>query len=132
MSTVALSAPISSTSNAQRRQFRYYEEFIQSVNQLLQVRQKASRLKAMIAGFNEELAEATKPVIAATERLIAMRKVQRNIIATIECMTSTLPIIQLYCKAQAQLNSQRYDSSDFVRWNAWEAYTLADAGTTQL
>jgi hypothetical protein len=61
----------------------------------------------MISDFNTELGEATQPLIAATQRLIALRKVQRNIIATIECMASTLPIIHLYCKAQAQLNSKR-------------------------
>ena len=65
----------------------------------------------MIADFNAELGEATRPLVAATEKLIHMRRAQRNILATIECMSSTLPIIQLYCKANEQLQAKRYCST---------------------
>lgn len=87
---------------------KYYQGFIQSIDELLRVRSNAQSLKDIISEMGTTATTSAQPLIEASETLIALRKVQRNILTTIETLTNSLPIIQLYCKATSQLKEKKF------------------------
>eukprot|EP00040_Diaphanoeca_grandis_P007833 m.42503 g.42503 ORF g.42503 m.42503 type:complete len:889 (-) comp19135_c0_seq1:139-2805(-) len=87
---------------------RYYQSFITSIEKLLEVRKNAANLKESVHIMSNTVVSATKPLQSATERLILLRKTQRNILTTIDKLANILPVIQLYCKATSQLKEMKF------------------------
>jgi hypothetical protein len=78
---------------------KYYQGFIESIDELLKVRQSASELKEMIDEANESLKISGEELTEKMEKLVEFRQIQRNILTTIEALTNCLSVIQMYCKA---------------------------------
>eukprot|EP00051_Salpingoeca_urceolata_P029566 m.6941 g.6941 ORF g.6941 m.6941 type:complete len:806 (-) comp2777_c0_seq2:85-2502(-) len=87
---------------------KYYESFIESIEELLTVRSSASDLKELITDGNDRLLESGHELLKSTEDLVAKRLIQKNILTAIEALSACLPVLRLYCKAISQLKQERY------------------------
>ncbi|XP_038070937.1 exocyst complex component 6B-like isoform X2 [Patiria miniata] len=86
----------------------HYQGFVDSIGQLLKVRAIAERLKEEVLSTNRSLQRSGLPVIQQAEDLERTRKTHRNIVATVEHLQLCLPVLQMYCKLNEQMENKRY------------------------
>ncbi len=86
----------------------HYQGFVDSIGQLLKVRAIAEKLKEEILNTNRALQRSGMPVIQQAEELEKTRKMHRNIVATVEHLQLCLPVLQMYCKLNEQMEAKRY------------------------
>lgn len=86
----------------------HYQGFVDSVGELLKVRGFAESLKEEVLDTNKALQRSCQPVLKQGSELQKARKVLLNIAATTEHLQTCLPVLQVYCKLNDQINSKRY------------------------
>ncbi|XP_046959749.1 exocyst complex component 6 [Vanessa cardui] len=86
----------------------YYQGFIDSIRELLQVRSHAEELHAEISNVDANVKESTESLCSRAEELIKARRVELNIAATIEKMELCLPLLTTYSKLKTQVEAKRY------------------------
>ncbi|XP_013172247.1 PREDICTED: exocyst complex component 6 [Papilio xuthus] len=86
----------------------YYQGFIDSIRELLQVRSHAEELHAEISNVDANVKETTDSLCSRAEELIRARRVELNIAATIEKMELCLPLLTTYSKLKTQVDAKRY------------------------
>ena len=87
---------------------RYYQGFIESIDELLKVRQSAVELKEMIDEANESLKISGDELTDKMQKLVVFRQIQRNILITIEALANCLSVVQLYCKAVNHIKQNKF------------------------
>ncbi|XP_041977986.1 exocyst complex component 6 [Aricia agestis] len=86
----------------------YYQGFIESIRELLEVRSNAEELHAEISNVDANVKETTDGICERAEELIRARRVELNIAATIEKMELCLPLLTTYSKLKTQVEAKRY------------------------
>ncbi|CAH2231965.1 jg4026 [Pararge aegeria aegeria] len=86
----------------------YYQGFIDSIRELLQVRSHAEELHAEISNVDANVSESTESLCTRAEELIRARRVELNIASTIEKMELCLPLLTTYSKLKTQVEAKRY------------------------
>lgn len=70
----------------------YYQGFIESTKELLQVKTQAKVLNNQILELDKELKTASEGILARGNDLIKARKVEGSVAATIEGLTDCIPV----------------------------------------
>ncbi|XP_030842030.1 exocyst complex component 6B isoform X2 [Strongylocentrotus purpuratus] len=86
----------------------HYQGFVDSVGELLHVRAHAKKLKDGVLQTNQSLQKSGNPVIEKAEELHTTRTTLRNITATVDHLQTCLPVLEMYCKLNDQIESKRY------------------------
>ncbi|CAG4937135.1 unnamed protein product [Parnassius apollo] len=86
----------------------YYQGFIDSIRELLQVRSHAEELHAEISNVDSNVKDTTESLCSRADELIRARRVELNIAATIEKMELCLPLLTTYSKLKTQVDAKRY------------------------
>ncbi|EDQ87312.1 uncharacterized protein MONBRDRAFT_27374 [Monosiga brevicollis MX1] len=86
---------------------RNYQGFVESVQELLSVGEHADDLKLAARECSEGLQDAGEHLRQHNERLLAMRRQHRNVLAGLEALHVCRPAIVLYNQAQQQLREGR-------------------------
>ncbi|XP_013391854.1 exocyst complex component 6B isoform X2 [Lingula anatina] len=86
----------------------HYQGFIDSIRELLQVRNEAQNLKSEIEATNEELQKSSQILMKKGSELVTSRKIQRNIMAAVEHLELCLPVLEKFGKLREQMNDKRY------------------------
>lgn len=86
----------------------HYQGFIDSVRDLLRVRNDAVRLKQEVLGIDREVRLSSGRLISAAEQLVRARTVEANIAATIESLSLCLPVLQMFSKLSKQMREKKY------------------------
>ncbi|ORX51321.1 exocyst complex subunit Sec15-like protein [Hesseltinella vesiculosa] len=89
----------------------HYLEFVHAVDQLLKVRQDSIGLKTKITGVNQELQDTGKLVTERRREWMEARKVQQNVDEAILAVQTSLMVLELVNKADAQLEQHKYFST---------------------
>eukprot|EP00048_Salpingoeca_helianthica_P002068 m.54286 g.54286 ORF g.54286 m.54286 type:complete len:766 (+) comp11885_c0_seq3:1210-3507(+) len=87
---------------------KYYQGFIDSIEELLQVRPGASKLKELVVEAGQGLDQSGEALLQGTDDVVQWRTTQRNILLAIEALTNCLPVLKLFCKINTQLAAKRY------------------------
>ncbi|RUS18641.1 exocyst complex subunit Sec15-like-domain-containing protein [Endogone sp. FLAS-F59071] len=88
-----------------------YQEFVQSVDQLLKVRQGTIKLKDKIVGLNTEIHKTGSRLAAKKKELIETRRTQQNIDQAIETLQTSLLVLELANKVNTHMENQKYYSA---------------------
>ncbi len=86
----------------------HYQGFISSVRDLLQVRADAARLNREVVDIDRDVRASADKLAAKARDLVAARRVQRNIAATIESLSLCLPVLQMFTKLNKQMAERRF------------------------
>lgn len=86
----------------------YYQGFIDSIRELQQVENQASRLKKQVVQLNSNVQSVVAEVINAGEELVKARQVESNIQMAIDSLSLCLPALTSYSKLQKQMADKRY------------------------
>lgn len=86
----------------------YYQGFIESIRDLLQVRSHAQALYSEVKELNSNLHTVANGLYVHGDELLQGRQVERNIAAAVEKMTVCLPLMTTYAKLLTQVHSKRY------------------------
>ncbi|KAL3278260.1 hypothetical protein HHI36_013597 [Cryptolaemus montrouzieri] len=86
----------------------YYQGFIDSIRELLEVRSQAKKLNNNVTSLNNQLNTAAQGIIKSGNELIHGRKVQTNISLVIAQLNLWLPVLTTYSKLQKQISEKRY------------------------
>ncbi|XP_032523601.2 exocyst complex component 6 [Danaus plexippus] len=86
----------------------YYQGFIDSIRELLQVRSHAEELHSEISNVDANVKESSESLCNRAEELIRARRVELNIASTIEKMELCLPLLTTYSKLKTQVEAKRY------------------------
>ncbi|XP_072027569.1 exocyst complex component 6B-like isoform X2 [Amphiura filiformis] len=86
----------------------HYQGFVDSIGELLKVRKHAEKLKEGVLSTNKALQRSGQPVIQQADELDKTRRTQRNIVATVENLQLCLPVLEMYCKLNEQMDNKRY------------------------
>ncbi|XP_015781570.1 exocyst complex component 6B isoform X1 [Tetranychus urticae] len=85
-----------------------YQDFVDCIHDLLQVRPKADQLKKEIIEINRDVQKSSENVQRQAEELIRYRKIVCNIETAIEHLSLCLPVLQMYNKLTSQMEATRY------------------------
>ncbi|CAG8459120.1 4894_t:CDS:10 [Paraglomus occultum] len=88
-----------------------YQEFVQSVDQLLKVRQGTVNLKNKIIDLNYDVQKSGKKLTTKKKELIQTRKIQKNIDDAIETLQKCLHILDLSNRANNLIEEKKYYSA---------------------
>jgi exocyst complex component 6 len=86
----------------------YYQGFIDSIRELLQVRSQSKNLNHEVREIDNSINSASMGVIAKGNELIKARKVESNIANAIEGLSACLPVLECYSKLLNQVKDKRY------------------------
>ncbi|XP_028391174.1 exocyst complex component 6B-like [Dendronephthya gigantea] len=86
----------------------HYQGFIESVNELLNVKGDTHKLKLYVQDLNVSFNNSGCELAKQISSLIQCRLMQRNIASAIETITLCLPVLEMYAKLQEQLDGKRY------------------------
>ncbi|XP_045467865.1 exocyst complex component 6 [Harmonia axyridis] len=86
----------------------YYQGFIESITELLEVRSQAKKLNNNVISLNHQLNASAQEIMKSGNELINGRKVQNNIAAVIAQFKLWLPVLTTYSKLQKQIAEKRY------------------------
>ncbi|XP_022662836.1 exocyst complex component 6-like isoform X3 [Varroa jacobsoni] len=86
----------------------HYQGFIDSINELLQVKSQAAKLKGEVSEIHAELSDSTEKALAKGEALVRVRRTQCNIKAAIEALSICLPVLDMYSKLNEQMAAKRH------------------------
>lgn len=86
----------------------HYQGFIESVNELLNVKGDTHKLKLYVKELDRSFKDSGSELANQISSLIQCRYMQRNIASTVETITLCLPVLEMYAKLQEQLDEKRY------------------------
>ncbi|CAG9765144.1 unnamed protein product [Ceutorhynchus assimilis] len=86
----------------------YYQGFIESVTELLEVRSQSKNLNKQVVSVDKQLQKSFQSLSKSGSELLQSRKVQSNIAVVIAQMNLCLPVFVSYSKLQKQISEKRY------------------------
>ena len=86
----------------------HYQGFIDSVRDLLQVREDVASLNSDVVAIDKDMRESSTKVASKGQDLVQARRVEKNIAATIESLALCLPVLQTFSKLSKQMKEKRY------------------------
>lgn len=86
----------------------YYQGFIDSIRELQQVENQASKLKNQVIQLNSNVQTIVAEITDAGEELVKARQVESNIQMAIDSLSLCLPALSSYSKLQKQMADKRY------------------------
>ncbi|XP_074598620.1 exocyst complex component Sec15 [Brevipalpus obovatus] len=86
----------------------HHQEFVQAIQDLLEVRPKVENLKKQLLEINHDVQKSSENVQRKAEELIRHRKIVGNIETAIECLSVCLPVLKMYAKLMSQMATTRY------------------------
>uniref|UniRef100_A0A1B0DDY8 Exocyst complex component EXOC6/Sec15 N-terminal domain-containing protein n=3 Tax=Phlebotomus papatasi TaxID=29031 RepID=A0A1B0DDY8_PHLPP len=86
----------------------YYQGFIESIRELLQVRTQTKNLNNEVLSLNESLGEVSSGLLTRGKELVRARQVEGNIANAIQSLTNCLPVLECFSKLLRQVNEKRY------------------------
>ncbi|CAG9857330.1 unnamed protein product [Phyllotreta striolata] len=86
----------------------YYQGFIESVKELLEVRSQANKLNSQVVSLDKQVHDAAGGITKSSSDLLQARKVQNNIASVIAQLNLCLPVFIIYSKLQKQIADKRY------------------------
>ncbi|KAI8619618.1 exocyst complex subunit Sec15-like-domain-containing protein [Chytriomyces sp. MP71] len=89
----------------------HYQEFVQSVEQLLKVRLGTANLKSKIVNLNLEMQDAGEKIIEKKKEIIDHRKILLNIELAMETVQTCLFVLDVANKINSQIEKGKYYSS---------------------
>ncbi|KAJ3058448.1 hypothetical protein HDU98_005445, partial [Podochytrium sp. JEL0797] len=89
----------------------HYQEFVQSVEQLLKVRLGTAHLKTKIMTLNSELQEAGMTIIEKKKEIIDHRKILLNVELAMECVQTCLVVLDVANKINTQIEKGKHYSA---------------------
>ncbi|KAJ2160956.1 Rab GTPase-binding exocyst subunit S15 [Coemansia sp. RSA 552] len=89
----------------------YHQEFVQSVAQLLKVRQNTSELQEKVVELNAELQQSGKTLYEKKAELLGMRREHRNIQKAIDSVKGCVSVVRMVASFDEQVNTKQYYSA---------------------
>ncbi|KAJ3122234.1 hypothetical protein HK098_003002 [Nowakowskiella sp. JEL0407] len=89
----------------------HFQEFVQSVNQLLKVRAGTEILKNGIINLNKDMQESGLKMVGEKKEIISFRKTQRNIDLALDSIQSCLFVLDIANKVNECIESKKYYSA---------------------
>lgn len=86
----------------------YYQGFIESIRELLEVRSQAKKLNSEVLTLDKNLHVAAQGISKSGAELLQARKVQNNIVVVISQLNLCLPVLTTYSKLKKQIMDKRY------------------------
>lgn len=86
----------------------YYQGFIDSIRELLQVRSQAKNLNEEVLMLDEAIRSASAGVLTKGKDLVRARQIESNIANTIDGLSKCLPVLECYSKLMKQVKEKRY------------------------
>ncbi|KAJ3381701.1 hypothetical protein HDU84_004900 [Entophlyctis sp. JEL0112] len=86
----------------------HYQEFVQSVEQLLKVRLETTDLKAKIINLNSEMQEAGSKIVETKKEIIDYRRILLNIEIAIESVQTCLVVLDVASKINSHVEKGKY------------------------
>ncbi|KAH6562959.1 hypothetical protein BASA60_010876 [Batrachochytrium salamandrivorans] len=89
----------------------HYQEFVQSVDQLLKVRAGTATMRDKIKAMNDDMQLSGSKIIEKKSELIENRRILLNIETSLETMQSCLFVLDITNRVSIQVNNQKYYSA---------------------
>ncbi|KAJ1830966.1 Rab GTPase-binding exocyst subunit S15 [Coemansia sp. RSA 2711] len=86
----------------------YHQEFVQSVAQLLKVRQNTSELQEKVVGLNAELQQSGKTLYEKKAELLSLRREHRNIQKAIDTVKGSVEVVRMVASFDEQVNDKQF------------------------
>ncbi|XP_068152468.1 LOW QUALITY PROTEIN: exocyst complex component 6 [Drosophila tropicalis] len=86
----------------------YYQGFIDSIQELLQVRTQAKQLHDEVHSLDSSLRQMSSTVIQQGNDLVRARQIESNLAKAIEALKSCLPALECYMKFTQQAKNKHY------------------------
>ncbi|KAB0802458.1 hypothetical protein PPYR_04644 [Photinus pyralis] len=86
----------------------YYQGFIDSIRELLEVRSQAKKLNTEVCTLDNQLQHAAESISKSGAELVQARKVQSNIAVVVAQLNLCLPVLTTYSKLKKQISEKRY------------------------
>ncbi|KAF2884289.1 hypothetical protein ILUMI_21881 [Ignelater luminosus] len=86
----------------------YYQGFIDSIRELLEVRSQAKKLNTEVGTLDNQLQSSAENILKSGAELVQARKVQNNIAVVIAQLNLCLPVLTTYSKLKKQIAEKRY------------------------
>ncbi|XP_055377607.1 exocyst complex component 6 [Condylostylus longicornis] len=86
----------------------YYQGFIESIRELLQVRSQAKHLNEEVLALDTDLQTASAGVLSKGKELVRARQIESNIANAINGLSNCLPVLECYTKLLEQVKEKRY------------------------
>ncbi|KAJ1955458.1 Rab GTPase-binding exocyst subunit S15 [Linderina pennispora] len=86
----------------------YHQEFVQSVAQLLKVRQNTSELQEKVVGLNAEVQRSGKSLYEKKAQLLSLRREQRNLQKATDAVKGCLEVMRMAASFDDQVSSKQY------------------------
>lgn len=86
----------------------YYQGFIDSIRELLQVRSQAKNLNEEVTMLDDALGKASAGVLSKGKDLVRARQIESNIANAIAGLSNCLPVLECYSKLIRQVKDKRY------------------------
>jgi len=87
---------------------KHYQDFVSSVESLVNVKYDITNLKQKIRDYNEKVQESGKSVISAVEKLMPQRHIRQRIEQALEVLQNCASRIESIKEAQRQIEEKRY------------------------
>ncbi|KAJ2657594.1 Rab GTPase-binding exocyst subunit S15 [Coemansia sp. RSA 1200] len=89
----------------------YHQEFVQSVAQLLKVRQNTSELQEKVVGLNAELQKSGKTLYEKKAELVSLRREHKNIQDAVDTVRGCLEVVRMGAAFDEQVATKQYYSA---------------------
>ncbi|KAJ3373508.1 hypothetical protein HDU91_006451 [Kappamyces sp. JEL0680] len=89
----------------------HYQEFVQSVDQLLKVREGTSTIKDRIVGMNDNIQSAGTRLLEKKKELVDSRQKLLNVELTLEAVQSCLFVLDISNRISIQIANKKYFSA---------------------
>ncbi|ORY50770.1 exocyst complex subunit Sec15-like protein [Rhizoclosmatium globosum] len=89
----------------------HYQEFVQSVEQLLKVRLGTAHLKTKIVNLNSEMQDAGTKILEKKKEVIEYRRILLNIELAMECVQTCLIVLDVANKINSQIEKGKHYSA---------------------
>ncbi|KAJ2787947.1 Rab GTPase-binding exocyst subunit S15 [Coemansia interrupta] len=86
----------------------YHQEFVQSVAQLLKVRQNTSELQEKVVGLNAELQMSGKSLYKKKAELLGMRREHRNIQRAVDAVKNCQEVVRMVASFDEEVETKQY------------------------
>ncbi|KAJ2383701.1 Rab GTPase-binding exocyst subunit S15, partial [Coemansia sp. RSA 2603] len=86
----------------------YHQEFVQSVAQLLKVRQNTSELQEKVVGLNAELQMSGKSLYEKKAELLGMRREHRNIQRAVDTVKNCQEVVRMVASFDEEVETKQY------------------------
>ncbi|VDP05159.1 unnamed protein product [Soboliphyme baturini] len=85
----------------------HYHSFVESVQELLELKAQCTELKTDISTIDKFLKENSKVMLQRAEQILSERKLQRNIGSAVDAVSLCLPALEKYSKLVEQMESKK-------------------------